>query len=205
MNYTNLKEFHIISCGTSLLTNIKGKDFKVNNLNEEEKNILIDEIYNELCCDPKKYSAELNAFLKVVENKSPQNIEYFLIGTMTDDCLIVIETLHKYLKHKNYNNNIDFYEYYYAGELSFESNKNSINDNVLNDLQNSFKEKLKKLYDEVKKIVQNKKKQGYKIYFNCTGGLKAQVITLAKVGFDTESIIYYIPESFKRVVFFPNL
>jgi CRISPR/Cas system-associated protein Csm6 len=54
-------------------------------------------------------------------------------------------------------------------------------------------------------LAKKKQKEGYKVFFNPTGGLKAHVISTALAGIITECEIYYMNEEFHEVVFLPKL
>jgi len=72
-----MKEFHIINVGVSIITNYQrvNEELKDKKLSDNEfwRDFLknpkkLDEIYNFVCKDPKKNSAELNSFLRKIEN-----------------------------------------------------------------------------------------------------------------------------------------
>lgn len=199
-----MREIHMISTGNSLISN-----FQKNGLIDPSKKVsdenfwseilgnsnLINSILNLLRESPFKYSAELNTFLRVVDSKSPENIEVYLFGTRTasnEFCRRIIEA---YLKEMGYGIYVPYEVSGYFWEACFDE-KAALDE---------FKKGISELIDRLVFIAESKKKEGYKVYFNPTGGLKAHVIATALAAFITECDIYYMNEEFSQVVFFPKL
>jgi putative CRISPR-associated protein (TIGR02619 family) len=200
-----MKEFHIISVGVSILTNaqrakIINPNIKISD-NDEWQRILenpneIQKIVDFIKSNPKKNSAELNTFLRVVQDKEPKNIEVYLFGTNTYSNELCRVALEKFLKENGYTIYIpkEFSGYFWEAQNYDE--KFAIDE---------FKKGISSLLDKLIYLANRKKKEGYKVYFNSTGGFKAHVIASALAGFLTNSEVYYMNEEFNDVVFLPNL
>lgn len=202
-----MKEFHIITVGTSIITNaqkekiagLTGKE-KVSDenfwsLKLEDKNFLY-QLMQFVNQKPRIVSAELNTFLRVVKNKNPEEISVYLISTKTkigEICKIVLEN---YLKESGYNLFTGFEISGYFWETQFFNREFA---------ENEFKKDISELVDRLIYVAQKKKEEGYRVFFNPTGGLKAHVISCAIAGFLTNSEVYYMNEEFKNVVFLPLL
>lgn len=197
-----MKEFHIINVGVSIITNYQKvqeelKDKKLSD-NEFWRDFLknpkkLDEIYNFVCKDPKKNSAELNSFLRKIEN-SNNRIEVYFTGTKTPVNEICVRTLERFMSDKGYIVYVskEFPGYFmetYVGEDRVKSFTNGISD----------------MLDHLIRLAKKKKEEGYKVFFNPTGGFKAHVIACALAGFMTYSEVYYLNEEFQDVITFPPL
>ncbi len=199
------KEFHIISTGVSIITNAQK-----NNVIPQDKKIRDEEYWRELLDnpseiqklksfvekDPHKNSAELNTFLRVVEDKDPSNIEIYLFGTKTYSNELCRRILELYLRELGYK----LYTPYEISGYFWEAKY--YDENYAKD---EFKKGISELLDRLIHIAQKKKKEGYEIYFNPTGGLKAHVITTALAGYLVDAQIYYMNEEFNETVFLPKL
>ena len=200
-----MKEFHIISVGVSILSNAQKKNIINPNIkisdNNEWLKILenpqeIQKIIDFVKTNPKQNSAELNTFLRVTQNKDPKNIEIYLLGTKTYSNEICRLALQNFLKENKYT-------IYTPSEVSgyFWEAQNYNPQFAIDEFQKGISE----LLDKLIYLANKKKEQGYKVYFNPTGGLKAHVITTALAGFLTNTEIYYMNEEFNDVVFLPKL
>lgn len=198
-----MKEFHIISTGVSILTNYQKAGFKKDLTIKDEASWqkIIDNpqelrhLYEFLKQSPKGNSAELNTFLRVVEGKNPENIEVYLFGTKTAANELCRRVLENYLK--------DFgFKIYNPYEVSGYFWEATFDDKYA--LQ-EFQKGISELLDRLLYIAKKKKEEGYRVYFNPTGGFKAHVITAAVAGFLTGAEIYYMNEEFNDVVFLPPL
>lgn len=202
-----MKEFHIITIGASIITNAQKN--KVAGLTGSEKvsdeklwqsklkdTKFLNEIKNFLSSNPKQNSAELNTFLRLVDGKEPENISIYLISTKTAIGEICRITLENYLKDRGY-------ELYTGKEVSGYFWESSLFDEEY--AKDSFKKDIVELLDRLIYLATKKKEEGYKVYFNPTGGLKAHVMTSAIAGFLTNSEVYYMNEEFNEVVFLPPL
>ncbi|MCD6408187.1 putative CRISPR-associated protein [bacterium] len=202
-----MKEFHIITVGTSIITNAQRRKIvglagnekvaderfweeKIDNPNFIEKLV---EFVKE---NPKSHSAEMNTFLRVTEKKKNQDISVYFVSTRTkigELCKVVLE---KFLKEKKYNLFTGFEISGYFWESAYFNEKFA---------KDSFKRDISALVDRLMYLANKKKEEGFKVYFNPTGGLKAHVIACALAGFLTNSEIYYMNEEFKDIVFLPFL
>jgi len=202
-----MKEFHIITVGTSIITNAQRQ--KVAGLTGNEK--VADERFWEekidnpnfikklvefVKEDPKSHSAEMNTFLRATEKKKIEDISVYFVSTRTkigELCKVVLE---EFLKEKKYNLFTGFEVSGYFWESAYFDEKFA---------KDSFKRDISELVDRLIYLAIKKKEEGFKVYFNPTGGLKAHVIVCALAGFLTNSEIYYMNEEFKDIVFLPFL
>lgn len=199
-----MKEFHIISTGVSFLTNAQNKGvIEKRNIADEEfwKDVLdnyshLESLYKFLKEDPKANSAELNTFLRVVEGKNSDNIEVYLFGTNTVSNDICRRLIEKFLKESGYRIYSPYEVSGYFWEAKYYDEKGAVDD---------FKRGISELLDRLIYLAKKKIEEGYKVYFNPTGGLKAHVIATALAGFLNGCDIYYMNEEFKSVVFLPKL
>ena len=202
-----MKEFHIITVGTSIITNAQKQ--KIAGLTGEEKTAdekfwegkiddpdFIRKLVEFVKKDPKSYSAEMNTFLRVAEKKKAEDISIYFVSTRTkigELCKVILE---EFLKEKGYNLFTGFEVSGYFWESAYFDEKFA---------KDSFKKDISQLVDRLIYLANKKKKEGFRIYFNPTGGLKAHVIACALAGFLTNSEIYYMNEEFKDIVFLPFL
>ena len=181
-----MKYSHIISVGTSILTNY----CKENNLDQKQLDIsrlIHDKTFvNELVAfvnkDPKRASAELNALYSYLEKFDVQIDEAYLILTDTDECELCGRVLERVLRQGGVDVHIkrirgynikggDFYE----GLVEF----------------------LKTIAEKVKSW------KGRKIYFNATGGFKPEASLLVTIGSTLGIPTYYRHEAIGDVVEIP--
>ena len=199
-----MKEFHIISTGNSLLSNAQKNNIVDSNkaMSDEDywKSLLdnpeeIEKLYQFLKENPKGYSAELNTFLRVVEGKNAE-VEVYLFGTQTFSNELVRRLIEKFLKEMEYT----IYTPYEVSGYFWERSK--FDEEYAKD---EFQKGISELLDRLIYLATKKKEEGYKVYFNPTGGLKAHVMACALAGFLTNSEVYYMNEEFHEVVFLPPL
>jgi putative CRISPR-associated protein (TIGR02619 family) len=200
-----MKEFHIINVGVSIVTNyqryshppdyIKNATLSNNELWQEllENPKIMNEIYEFVRLAPKKNSAELNAFLRKIDN-SKASIEVYFTGTKTPVNEICVRTLERYMKELGFTvyTTKEFPGYFleaYSGENRTKEFVKGISD----------------MLDHLVTLAKKKKEEGYKVYFNPTGGFKAHVIVCALAGFMTYSEVYYLNEEFQDLIIFPSL
>lgn len=199
------KEFHIISSGVSILTNAMRKGVIPQNKKIGDEGyweaVLSDTsmIKNLISFVKQDYfgsSAELNTFLRVVKDKDPKNVEVYLFGTNTNSnelCRMIIESV---LNELGYNLHNAYEVSGYFWEASKYDEKYA---------KDEFQRGISKLLDRLIHLARKKKKEGYEIYFNPTGGLKSHVITSALAGYILDAQVYYMNEEFNDVVFLPKL
>jgi len=199
------KEFHLITVGNSLIANYQKNidDSKVKNagMGDEIWLELINDssffkkIYDFLSEKPRERSAELNSFLKYCEKHSinPATCEIYLSGTQTTSNEIALRVIEKYFKEKL---NCTMYSSpQFPGYF----------DKPLETAADEFIKGLTDILDCFIYLASKKKKEGYKVVFNPTGGFKAHVITSALAGFLTGCEVYYMHEEFKDIIEFPPL
>ncbi len=203
-----MKQFHIISVGTSILRNAKEDKvislpsaFNFKNDDQLCEYLLenpseIQKLVSYIQQAPTEHSAELNAFYKVVRNIPQENVSVYLIWTNTkagELCKIVLE---KYLAMQNFSlftgNEVSGY---FWESLQFDDNY----------ARDEFQRSISELVDRLIYLASIKQKEGYQVLFNATGGLKAHVVACSLAGFITNSQVYYINEDFTDVIIFPAL
>ncbi len=199
-----MKYLHIITVGVSIIENLKRAE-KVENRpvgdNEFWREMLDDvqflnDVYEFVTQDPKKNSAELNSFLNVVEKYKKSEHQVYFVGTKTPVNEICVRTLERFMKEHGYKiYNLQEVSGYFWEEEKF-SHDYAVNE---------FVKGISILIDRLIYIARSRKKEGYEVIFNPTGGLKAHVIACAVAGFLTGCPVYYIHEEFKDVVQLPPL
>ncbi len=200
--FSNMKELHIINVGTSIITNYKKIEVDINIKNAKlsdnevwehvlDSPTLMENIYQFVVENPKERSAELNSFLRMVELKN-NDIEVFFLGTKTPVNEICIRILERFMKENGYKICLtkEFPGYF----LTYSNNK-----------AEEFKKGISEMLDHLLLLANKKKSEGYKVYFNPTGGFKAHVIACALAGFMTYSEVYYLNEEFEDLIVFPYL
>jgi len=200
-----MKEFHIINVGVSIITNyqrslnssdsIKNAKLSDNNFWSSclSNKVFLNDIYNFIYENPKKNSAELNAFLRKRETSS-ESIEVYFTGTETPVNEICVRTLERYLKNLNITTYTtkEFPGYFLEPYIGDDKTK-------------SFIEGISNMLDHLIKLARKKKNEGYRVFFNPTGGFKAHVIANALAGFMSYCEVYYLNEEFEDIIVFPPL
>lgn len=201
-----MKQFHIINVGTTIVTNFQRSDKSSKEIKEArlsdnqfwknflDNRVLMNELYEFLKSDPKKNSAELNAFLRMIENSKSNQIEVYFTGTKTPVSEICVRTLERYMKDSSFTiyTSKELPGYFletYTGENQVESFVKGISD----------------ILDHLIRLATKRKEEGYEVYFNPTGGFKALVIANALAGFMSFCKVYYIHEEFDDLIIFPPL
>lgn len=200
-----MKEFHIINVGASIITNFQrssSSPLEIKNVklsdNDFWKSCLDDskfmnQLFDFVRFDPKRNSAELNSFLRKIEN-SQNEIEVYFSGTKTPVNEICVRTLERFMKETGITVYVPkefpgyFLETFY-GE----------------DRKEAFIKGISEMLDHLIRLATKKKEEGYRVYFNPTGGFKAHVIACALAGFMTNCEVYYLNEEFDDVITFPPL
>jgi putative CRISPR-associated protein (TIGR02619 family) len=200
-----MKELHIITVGTSILSNFgRIKNIKLPPFSDEnfwsqklEDKTFHEELLKFLEENPKRYSAELNSLLSFLEKRKIEdfgNVYFYLIGTATSSGELCVTVLRNYLKKKGFRDLGEPKEVYgYFKELKEEE-----------DRVESFQRGLRELLNATIRLAKQKHQEGFKIYFNPTGGFKAHVIMLGLASTLTGFPFYYIHEEFRDVIeFYP--
>lgn len=200
-----MNEFHVVSTGISLLSNaqkagilpslerLNDQDFWNSFLNDSRN---MEALYQFLQEDPMKHSAELNTFYRATENKNPSQIEVYLVGTKTAPNELVRRLLERNLKERKYRifTPYEISGYFWEAQ-HFDPSYG----------RDEFVKGIGELLDRLIYLGKKKRQEGYRVFFNPTGGLKAHVITCALAGFLTGSEVYYMNEEFPSLIVFPNL
>ncbi len=183
------KQLHVISVGTSILTNY----FRMNNLGypnfgdeefwrqKENDSDFLANLFHTIVEKPREMSAELNSFLGKTGNVPPENVFIYLVGTNTPAGRITLRILEEYLVWRKYR---------VLGSYK------SVHGNL---------EDMSKLMDTLLKIVMENRDDYDEILFNPTGGVKAHVMLLSIASALTACPIYYIHEESKDIVEYPPL
>lgn len=202
-----MKEFHAILCGTSLLTNFgKTEDAKKLDMIEwarlnptDIKQIEIEKLahkgdkrfdilYEFLTNNPKANSAELNTFIRFCELYNAER-EALLYCTDTGTGVLCANVIHEYLQNSNYARMVSEpqrLKYFKSSE--------------------EFDDALVDIIERLTKIIINKKRQGFKVHINASGGFKPEstyaVIAALLSGADS---IYYRFETFRDLIKLPAI
>ena len=201
------KDLHIVTVGASLIGHAKGAKIAGLSGNEEvsdeafwrtfrgdhQKMAALGGLLNS---DPKRFSAELNSFLRAVakQNKQPSEVAVYLVGTDTAVGRICLEHVSSYLRGKGY-------EVMQGTTPASGFAPGQDHEEQAAKLQ----EGLVKLLDRLIEVAEKNAAIYERIFFNPTGGMKAHVMTGALAGFMTGCPVYYMHEEFKDVVFIPPL
>ncbi|MCD6349070.1 MAG: putative CRISPR-associated protein [Candidatus Korarchaeota archaeon] len=195
-----MPETHVITCGISLLTNtvrtigpsspIREEKLRalsnprtlpeaLSSLSAREREVLESEMLSLLREDPKKASAELNAFLSYLEEYPTEVKDVHLIVSDTDAGKLTATILDRYLTESGYNVS----KYVVKGFGS-----------------ENFQEALKELRDVVKSVADRSRN----VVLNLTGGFKAEIAALSVLATESDLKAYYIHEAARRVVVLPT-
>ena len=196
-----MKEFHIVSIGNSLIKNFTDHDPGISSSMKSRvwndlinDSAFLDRMQKFLEKDPMKYSAEINSLFHYCKKKrlEPIDVEIFPVATTTPSNEIALSAISKYL----HSAGISVYSpKQFSGYFGCREGEAC----------ESFTKGMIDLLDKMVYIVSCKKEEGYHVSLNATGGFKAYVITLAMVGFMTQSEVYYMHEEFNDVIIFPSL
>jgi putative CRISPR-associated protein (TIGR02619 family) len=200
-----MREFHIVSTGVSLLTNAQKNGLFSHDVRTSDERFwetqlddprILTSLYLFLQKDPRKYSAELNTFYRSTEGKDPTTIEVYLVGTKTAANEIVRRTLERDLTKKGHRIFIPYEIPGYFSEIQYFNPSQTAE---------TFVQAFGDLLDHLLYLGMKKKKEGYRVFFNPTGGFKAHVILCALAGFLTGNEVYYMNEDFQSLIYFPHL
>ena len=150
--------------------------------------------------NPRKNSAELNALLSFLEKRGIKeenylNIYFYLIETTTASGELSAEIIRTFLKKKGFKDLGSPKEVHgYFRELTEGEDK-----------VERFQKGLTELLNATIYVAKRKSKEGFKVYFNPTGGMKAHVIMLGLASALSGFPAYYIHEEFKDVIEIPPL
>jgi len=207
-----MAQFHVIATGTSILQNFSRteneivKKYRMEDWArlspEDPKQKKIEayiprgnEVHESLLSfvkkDPKKASAELNAFLNFVEKYGQRDIEILIYCTDTNNNRLTAQIIYEYLKEEGYK---------LTGEPVIIKN--------LGRSISQFEEGLVNLLDQVIKVVKSKSDQGYEICINATAGYKPETAFLVLASSLVSKLsptVYYIHEAFQEVITLPTI
>jgi putative CRISPR-associated protein (TIGR02619 family) len=214
-----MKNFHVISTGTSILANFSReankerkfkdvhdkylmKDWATLNPNDQrqkdieayipEGNEVHETLYEFVRKDPKSASAELNSFLSFIKEygQSKDSIEIALYCTDTANNRLCAQLVYEYLQEEGFR---------MVGEPIKIKGISALRD---------FESGLLEILDKVVRIIVDKSKQGYDIFISATAGFKPETtffVIAASLCSLKSPIVYYIHESFKSIVTLPLL
>jgi len=212
-----MKNFHIISTGTSILDNFsreanKEKKFKeihdkysmkdwakLKPNDDKQKHIeahiprgneVHETLYEFVKKDPNSASAELNSFLSFIKEygQSKDSIEIALYCTDIANNILCAQLVYEYLREEGFR---------MVGEPIKIKGISGVKD---------FESGLLEILDKVVKIIVNKSKQGYDIYISATAGFKPETtffVIAASLCSLKSPTVYYIHESFKKIITLP--
>jgi len=134
--------------------------------------------------DPKYASAELNSFLRYVDEHrhSKDYVEVVIYCTDTNNNRLAAQVIYEWLRENGY--------YVVSEPIKVKDFGVGIE---------KFDSGLINLLERVLRIIVNKSKQGYKIYINATAGYKPEttfIVIAAMLTLKTAPTIYYIHEAF---------
>lgn len=180
-----IKWFHVVSIGTSSIRNFS----KVKRRPPRS----VDELADFIREDPRKASAELNAFFRFVEkaNQSPPNaVGVHLLSTDTVESLLAGRAIKEYLLSKGYAVAPGSPEPVQGLGVA-----EDVFDVGLANLVEAFFRAVNRVLEE---------NPGARVYLNLTGGFKAEASVLVLAGaIAGASAAYYIHENFREVVTVP--
>jgi putative CRISPR-associated protein (TIGR02619 family) len=214
-----MKNFHVISTGTSILANFSReankerkfkdvhdkylmKDWATLNPNDQrqkdieayipEGNEVHETLYEFIKKDPKSASAELNSFLSFIKEygQSKDSIELALYCTDTANNRLCAQLVYEYLQEEGFR---------MVGEPIKIKGISALRD---------FESGLLEILDKVVRIIVDKSKQGYDIFISATAGFKPETtffVIAASLCSLKSPTVYYIHESFKSIVTLPLL
>ena len=182
-------QFHIITCGTSILSNFNKLEdrkidlFKIRSLKTSDFKWL--EIKKHLLeflkQDSRQNSAEINSLSYFLENNMVKKL--YLICTDTKEGKLCANVLQDYFQEVEGITDINFKEAKGFGTENFEKGLLEIRDTVL-------------------RLIKNHREK-YDIYLNATGGFKPESAVLILLGSLYQVPIYYIYETSRKLVFIP--
>jgi len=214
-----MKNFHVISTGTSILANFSRKsseerkykdiydkcemkDWSSLSPNDAKQvrieafiprgNEVHEAIYEFIKKDPKAASAELNSFLNFIESNGQRkdSIEIALYCTDTANNRLCAQLVYEYLQ-----------------EEDFKIVREPIKIRGISALRD-FEFGLLEILDKVVRMIVDKSKQGYDIFISATAGYKPETTFFVIAAFLCSSkspTVYYIHESFRNIVTLPLL
>jgi len=143
--------------------------------------------------DPKYASAELNSFLRYVDEHrhSKDYMEVVIYCTDTNNNRLAAQVIYEWLRENDY--------YVVSEPIKVKDFGVGIE---------KFDSGLINLLERVLRIIVNKSKQGYKIYINATAGYKPEttfIVIAAMLTLKTAPTIYYIHEAFRETIELPTL
>lgn len=189
-----MKQIHIISLGTSIITNYSRKVKELPPVSEDKKfkQALVEPLLNYVESNPYEASAELNALKEFLEKKDVHEVHFIL--TETNVSRICGKVLEKYLRSLGIK---------VSGKKPIPGYYSESPDDYDRAAEN-FVEGLGKLRDNLIDYIRSKRKEtATEVLINATGGFKPEVVILSLVGSLTGCRVYYIHEFFKRAIFLP--
>lgn len=167
-----------------------------------ENDELFISIYNIVCSNPTKLSAELNALLNFIKNHyfrfaEAEMIEFNLYSTDTGTAWFCAKIIEKWLRQELSRH------YVFKGQVLVNE---PIKLRKFGWGYTFFPEALLDMIDKVAKVIVSKKRQGYKVYVNATAGFKVETtyLTIISLMLDVDSV-FYIHEATHEVVELPML
>ncbi|MDK2373340.1 MAG: putative CRISPR-associated protein [Candidatus Korarchaeota archaeon] len=197
-----MAETHVITCGISLLTNTirsmrdepspsipeeklrslsnpKTLSHALGSLSSGERRALEEAMLSNLRRDPRRASAEMNAFLGYMDEYSSEVRDLHLLVSDTDAGKLVAKILDEYLTESGYN----------------------VSKHVVTGFgSEDFDAALKELREVVGSIV----RRSGDVVLNLTGGFKAEIAALSVLAAESGLRTYYIHEAARKIVILPT-
>lgn len=205
-----MKSLHIMSTGVSLISNLQRKEAVIAGVELSSIKISDEKRWRELLDNASfvqelqalfignpsenlhESCAELNTFLRAVKGQHPSQIELYLFGTKTAVNELIRRTIERILTERGYLLCAPYEISGYFGERLEQGEEQA---------EVAFQQGIRELIARLVNLANRKKQEGYVVYFNPTGGLKAHVMATALAAYLTNSPVYYMHEEFGDVVF----
>ena len=206
-----MKEFHAVTVGAGIVINASKRIKELENTlrnwlsitpgDPEEAEIIgrarkgdpiFDKILDLVTKEPKPMSPELNALISYVEASPKLAYEDIEVGLYTTDTGVGWFT--------------GMILYYTLRELGFKPVSQPTRIKGWGWGPEFLDETLKDVLDKISRVLNSKRKQGYRVYLNATGGFKPEVTfaTLAALFVEADGV-YYIHETYRKIVLLPAI
>ncbi len=184
-------QFHIITCGTSILSNYnynRSEESKINldfikSLDDSKHDWLeiINKFFEFLKQNPERNSAEINSLSYFLKEGKVKKI--YLICTDTNAGKLCANTLQKYFRNELKISDINFKEARGFGTEDFEKGLLEIRDTILRLIR--------------------RHENSHEIYLNATGGFKPESAMMVLLGSLYQLPVYYLYETSRKLVVIP--
>lgn len=189
-----MEQLHVITVGISLLTNFE----RARGLNRTQSLRKAADLDKFLASDPRAASAELNALIGLLGDESElgKNIGVSLVYTETRESKLCAGALKRYFTKKGV----------HVSELKLRGVElPAVGGDDLAERKKLAERGLEEFRDKVNDHISRLKRQKplLKIFFNATGGYKAEIAILYALGKTLGIPVYYLHETYKCVIDLP--